>query len=243
MSCASVSESIPAINSRALNGESSASACENLTFHGQTDWEMCRYDRFAIPLTTGARTSRLGTACRSPPHFLAAAAVHDAPCLGALPQLAPALILSSSASFPSPAAAVPTDTRHDRLQLTLGTAYTLTRELGGGGMSRVFLAHDAALERDVVVKVLHPDLAAGVSAERFTREIKLAANLHAVAGAYLQHQRARIYLLVGEREQALDVLEGLLAMPYYLSPGWLRIDPNFASLRGDPRFERLAAGR
>ena len=65
----------------------------------------------------------------------------------------------------------------DQLQTTLGAAYTLQRELGGGGMSRLFLARDAALERDVVVKVLSPDLAAGVSAERFTREIKLAAGL------------------------------------------------------------------
>ncbi len=64
-----------------------------------------------------------------------------------------------------------------QLQLTLGTAYTLERELGGGGMSRVFLAHDTTLERNVVVKVLSPELAAGVSAERFTREIKLAAGL------------------------------------------------------------------
>jgi serine/threonine-protein kinase len=54
----------------------------------------------------------------------------------------------------------------DQLQTTLGTAYTLERELGGGGMRRVFLARDANLERDVVVKVLSPDLAAGVSAER-----------------------------------------------------------------------------
>jgi tetratricopeptide (TPR) repeat protein len=64
----------------------------------------------------------------------------------------------------------------------------------------------------------------------------------ATNGAYTQHQLARIYLLVGEREKALDVLEALLKIPYYLSSGWLRIDPNFAPLRGDPRFERLAAG-
>ncbi len=44
-----------------------------------------------------------------------------------------------------------------------------------------------------------------------------------------------------EPEKALDVLEPLRAMPYDLSPGWLRIDPLFAPLRGNPRFERLIA--
>jgi hypothetical protein len=62
-------------------------------------------------------------------------------------------------------------------------------------------------------------------------------------GAYIQHQLARIYLLAGETEKALDQLEPLLKMPYYLSPGWLRIDPTFAPLKGNPRFERLAAGK
>jgi TolB-like protein len=57
----------------------------------------------------------------------------------------------------------------------LGAAYTLERELGGGGMSRVFVAREEALGRDVVVKVLAPELAAGLSAERFAREIRLAA--------------------------------------------------------------------
>jgi len=62
------------------------------------------------------------------------------------------------------------------------------------------------------------------------------------AGAYAKHQLARIYILVGEPDQALEQLESLLRIPYILSPGWLRIDPNFAPLRGNPRFERLIAG-
>jgi len=57
--------------------------------------------------------------------------------------------------------------------------------------------------------------------------------------AYVQHQLVRIYLLVGEPEKALDRLEPLLRIPYYLSPGWLRVDPTFDPLRRHPRFERL----
>jgi tetratricopeptide (TPR) repeat protein len=61
-------------------------------------------------------------------------------------------------------------------------------------------------------------------------------------GPYFQHQLARIYLLVGEPEKALDQLEPLLRIPYYLSPGWLRIDPTFDPLRGNPRFRKLVEG-
>ncbi|HXG69323.1 MAG TPA: protein kinase [Gemmatimonadaceae bacterium] len=68
-------------------------------------------------------------------------------------------------------------TFRDQLQSSLGSAYTIQRELGGGGMSRVFVARDESLGRDIVIKVLPPDLAAEMSAERFTREIKLAAAL------------------------------------------------------------------
>jgi TolB-like protein/Tfp pilus assembly protein PilF len=61
-------------------------------------------------------------------------------------------------------------------------------------------------------------------------------------GPYLQHQLARIYLLVGEEDKALDELEPLLKIPYYLTPAWLKIDPMFDPLRKNPRFQRLLAG-
>ncbi len=61
----------------------------------------------------------------------------------------------------------------------------------------------------------------------------------AYSGAYNQHQLVRIYMILGEREKALDLLEPLINIPYYLSPGWLAIDPNFAPLKGHPRFEAL----
>src|ERR1700704_541227 len=63
------------------------------------------------------------------------------------------------------------------LRAAFEPAYELERELTGGGMSRVFLATERALNRDVVVKVLPPDLAAGVNRERFRREIQVAAQL------------------------------------------------------------------
>ena len=68
-----------------------------------------------------------------------------------------------------------------QLQEVLGGSYRVDRELGGAGMSRVFLAHEVDLERQVVVKVLPPDLAAGINADRFRREIQLAARLQASA--------------------------------------------------------------
>src|SRR5450631_4621055 len=65
----------------------------------------------------------------------------------------------------------------DQLQATLSGSYTIERELGGGGMARVFVAEETALGRKVVIKVLPPETAAQVSIERFKREIALAARL------------------------------------------------------------------
>jgi len=61
-------------------------------------------------------------------------------------------------------------------------------------------------------------------------------------GPYIQLQLVRIYILSGEPEQALDQLEPLLRVPFYLSPGWLRIDPTFDPLRANPRFRKLMEG-
>jgi serine/threonine protein kinase len=69
------------------------------------------------------------------------------------------------------------DSLAERLQAALGAAYVIERELDGGGMSRVFLAEETRFHRKVVIKLLSPELAAELSAERFEREIALAAGL------------------------------------------------------------------
>src|SRR5437773_840797 len=65
----------------------------------------------------------------------------------------------------------------ETLQAALAGKYTIEKELGGAGMSRVFLAEEVALERKVVIKVVPPEPTAAVSMDRFRREIRLAANL------------------------------------------------------------------
>lgn len=88
----------------------------------------------------------------------------------------------------------------DTLQQSLGRDYAIERELGGGGMARVFVAEERALGRRVVIKVLPPDAAGVVSVERFKREVQLAARL--------QHPHIVPLLAAGE-------VEGIL---YYTMP-------------------------
>src|SRR6201990_2936476 len=83
----------------------------------------------------------------------------------------------------------------EHLQNALGSNYQLDRELAGGGMSRVFVAIDRVLGRKVVVKVLPPELAAGVNRDRFRREIQVAAQL--------QHPPAVALLSAGEQGDLL----------------------------------------
>ena len=88
----------------------------------------------------------------------------------------------------------------EQLQSTLGDSLILEDELGGGGMSRVFVAHEAALGRKVVVKVLPSEMAAAVSIDLFRREIQLAAQL--------QHPHIVPLLAAGQTD----------GLPYYTMP-------------------------
>jgi serine/threonine-protein kinase len=88
-----------------------------------------------------------------------------------------------------------------RIQDAFGGRLVVERELGGGGMSRVFLASAVGVRRRVVVKVLPPELSVGVNAERFRREIDLAAQL--------QHPHIVPLLEVGQDEDLL-----CYSMPY-----------------------------
>ncbi|MFN2637553.1 MAG: protein kinase [Gemmatimonadaceae bacterium] len=88
----------------------------------------------------------------------------------------------------------------DRLLSALGGSYTIERELTGGGMARVFVGDDKDLDRRVVIKILPPELAASVSAERFRREILTVARL--------QHPHIVPILKAGE-------VDGL---PYFVMP-------------------------
>jgi serine/threonine-protein kinase len=93
------------------------------------------------------------------------------------------------------------DILRERLQLALGDAYRIERELPAGGMSRLFVAVERSLEREVVVKVLPPEFHSEVSAARFQREMSLAA--------HLQHPHILPVLSAGSREGLL-----FYVMPY-----------------------------
>ena len=99
-------------------------------------------------------------------------------------------------SIPDPSDAA----RRAALQQALGPGYVLGEALGGGGMSAVYRAHEVALDRPVVVKVLPPELAASVSVERFRREILVSAAL----------QHPNIVPVLGAGEVA--------GLPYFLMP-------------------------
>jgi len=65
----------------------------------------------------------------------------------------------------------------ERLESALADRYAVESEIGRGGMATVFLAEDLKHGRQVAIKVLHPELAASVGAERFLQEIEIVAGL------------------------------------------------------------------
>jgi serine/threonine-protein kinase len=113
------------------------------------------------------------------------------------------------------------------LQTTLGDTYTLERELGGGGMSHVFVAEEARLGRRVVLKVLAPELTEGMSAERFAREVRVAARL--------QHPNIVPLLTAGERGglayYTMPFVEGESLRAHLAQVGRMSLDAAVSVLR------------
>ena len=107
----------------------------------------------------------------------------------------------------------------------------VTAANAGDGILRSSLAVALALagHRDEAVR----------EAERAIQLEPIATN--GITGPIVQHFVVLTYLAVGDRQKALDRLEPLLQVPFYVSPAWLRIDPTLRALRNEPRFKRLAA--
>ena len=95
----------------------------------------------------------------------------------------------------------------DRLRKALADRYAIEREIGSGGMATVYLANDLKHNRQVAVKVLQPDLAVAIGAERFLREIEIAANLPLDSVALGQGSLEAIQLVSHEGTSAGDGLQ------------------------------------
>ena len=134
----------------------------------------------------------------------------------------------------------------DQLRATLGDAYAIERELGGGGMSRVFVAEETALGRKVVVKVIAPELTEGVSAERFAREVGCAgdtARTRELIEEFRQQQEwrsstavIRAYSGVRDTTGMLEAMERAVDIkdPFVMSTPLA--DKLFDPVRGSARF-------
>src|SRR6266436_4539195 len=112
----------------------------------------------------------------------------------------------------------------ERVRASLAGRYTIERELGRGGMATVYLARDLKHDRPVALKVLRPELAAVLGAERFLREIRLTAQL----------QHPHILTLIDSGQA-----DGFL---YYVMPYVEGESLGFAALRPDVRAVAPADG-
>jgi eukaryotic-like serine/threonine-protein kinase len=146
----------------------------------------------------------------------------------------------------------PSDFDDDRptWALTLAQAYAT---LGDGSRSRAYADSAVAAYKAMIVKMpgrTEPYRGLGIAYAYAGRPADaVSAGEHAVAlmplsrdarvGVVYLHDLARIYTMAKQPERAIDVLDTLVNHPGYLSPGWIRIDPEFAALRGNPRFDRL----
>ena len=144
-------------------------------------------------------------------------------------------IVSTKVGLPIP---LLVDNLLPRLQRAFEATHVIERELGGGGMSRTYLATERALDRHVVIKVLAPELLAGVSVDRFKREVLLAAQL--------QHPHVVPVIASGDAEGlpwfTMPFVDGP-SLRQHLANGPLSVSETVAILRDVARALSFAHGR
>jgi len=129
------------------------------------------------------------------------------------------------------------------LQAALGDAYRIEKELGGGGMSRLFLATDASLQRQVVIKLLPPEFASEVSAARFKQERAAAPLVEQFVGLYMAPTEGYRALLRGRVNERLGNRDKAIAAYRFVAAVWRNADPKLQPYVAEARaaLQRLSS--
>ncbi|SRR6266567_4651525 len=129
----------------------------------------------------------------------------------------------------------------DLLRQSLAPHYDIERQIGAGGMARVYLAIEQHPHRRVAIKVIDPELSNGLLRERFIREVDLSSKLshpHIVPIFSAGEAGGLFYAVLGERDAAVALMQEAFAQGYGRG-GVMHLYPSLMALRGYAPFREL----